>query len=215
MSDMLDICETFLSIQGESTLAGTPCFFIRLAGCNLRCQYCDTAYAWTSGRIVTIDSLVDEFRRANVEVVEVTGGEPLLQAGTPALVSALLPFGCVLVETNGSMDISVLSPGATVIMDIKCPGSGVSEAMDWANIERLRPHDEVKFVLASRADYNWARDVFQRHMLAEKCRAVLFSPVLGSVSPAELAGWLLADRLNARLNLQLHKVIWPLENRGV
>jgi len=215
MNETLEICETFLSIQGESTFAGVPCFFIRLAGCNLRCRYCDTPYARAPGRRMTVDALADEFRRAGVRTAEVTGGEPLLQAATPGLVRALLLLGTVLIETNGTMDISTLPPDAIAIMDIKCPGSGCSEATDWCNVERLRPHDEVKFVVESRGDYEWARDVALRHKLAERCRAVLFSPTHGRLAPDELAGWILADRLNARLNMQLHKLIWPPDRRGV
>ena len=215
MSGTIEVCETFLSIQGESTFAGMPCFFIRLAGCNLRCSYCDTTYAWAAGRGMAVDELADEFRRANVRTVEVTGGEPLLQPETPELVRALLALGTVLVETNGTMDISVLPRDAVAIMDIKCPGSGCCDATDWGNIERLRPHDEVKFVVESRSDYEWARDVALRHAMAERCRAVLFSPVLGRMAPDELAGWLLADRMNARLNMQLHKWIWQPDRRGV
>ena len=210
MSDSLQVCETFGSIQGESTFAGRPCFFIRLTGCNLRCSYCDTTYAFTGGQSKTIPQLVDEFRASGLTLVEVTGGEPLIQPGTPALLKALQavrPDAIVLVETNGSQDIAVVPPGVVAVMDIKCPASGVGDAVDWQNLERLRPQDEVKFVISDRADFDWAVRIVNDHRLASKCRAVLFSPVLGRVEPAALAEWLLAARVPARLNLQLHKLM--------
>jgi len=215
MSDPLQVCETFVSIQGESTFAGWPCFFIRLTGCNLRCAYCDTTYAFDGGQPQTIAQLVDEFRVSGLTLVEVTGGEPLLQSGTPALLKALQaarPGAVVLVETNGSKDISVVPPGVIAIMDIKCPASGINRtsgvgaAFDWQNLERLRPPDEVKFVISERADFDWAVRIVNEHQLASKCHAVLFSPVLGRVEPATLAEWLMASRVPARLNLQLHKL---------
>lgn len=215
MEPCLQICETFVSIQGESTFAGWPCFFIRLTGCNLRCSYCDTTYAFAGGQPKTIPQLVDEFRVLGLTLVEVTGGEPLIQPGTPALLKALQaarPGAVVLVETNGSQDISVIPPGVIAIMDIKCPASGVGRtsgagaAFDWQNLERLRPQDEVKFVISERADFDWAVRMVNEYHLASKCHAVLFSPVLGRVAPAALAAWLLASRVPARLNLQLHKL---------
>jgi len=211
----LQVSETFVSIQGESTFAGWPCFFIRLTGCNLRCAYCDTTYAFTGGEPKTIPQLVDEFRVSGLTLVEVTGGEPLLQPGTPALLKALQaarPGAVVLVETNGSRDISIVPPEVIAIMDIKCPASGVGrtsgagEAFDWQNLERLRPQDEVKFVISERADFDWAVRIVNEQHLATKCHAVLFSPVSGRVEPAALAEWLLASRGPARLNLQLHKL---------
>ena len=209
MSDPLQVSETFVSIQGESTFAGRPCFFIRLTGCNLRCAYCDTTYAFAGGQPKSIPQLVDEFRVSGLTLVEVTGGEPLLQSGTPALLKALQvarPGAVVLVETNGSQDISVVPPGVIAIMDIKCPASGAGAAFDWLNLERLRPQDEVKFVISDRADFDWAVRMVNEHALASKCHAVLFSPVLGRVQPAALAEWLLASGMSARLNLQLHKL---------
>ena len=212
----LQVCETFVSIQGESTFAGQPCFFIRLTGCNLRCSYCDTVYAFSGGQPKTIPQLVDEFRGSGLTLVEVTGGEPLIQSGTPALLKALQatrPDAVVLLETNGSQDISVVSPGVIAIMDIKCPASGVGRtsgaggAFDWQNLERLRPQDEVKFVISERADFDWAVRIVNAHAIASKCHAVLFSPVLGRVEPAVLAEWLLASGVSARLNLQLHKLM--------
>ena len=216
MEPCLQVSETFVSIQGESTFAGRPCFFIRLTGCNLRCSYCDTTYAFTGGKPQTIPQLADEFRVSGLTLVEVTGGEPLLQSGTPALLKALQaarPGAVVLVETNGSQDISVVPPGVIAIMDIKCPASGVGRtsgagaAFDWQNLECLRPQDEVKFVISDRADFDWAIRIMNEHTIASKCHAVLFSPALGRVKPAALAEWLLASRIPARLNLQLHKLM--------
>ncbi len=213
---MIRICEIFTSIQGESTYAGLPCTFIRLTGCNLRCLYCDTTYAYQEGVDHTIDSLVDEALRADAEVVEVTGGEPLGQEETPLLVKALLEKGSgkVLVETNGSKDISVLDPRAIVIMDIKTPGSGEAGSFDLHNLDKLKPSDEVKFVLTDREDYVWARSFLQHHdTLLES--EVLFSPAFGALDPAALAMWILDDALAVRLNLQLHKYIFNPDARRV
>jgi len=210
MESCLQVSETFVSIQGESTFAGWPCFFIRLTGCNLRCSYCDTAYAFAGGKSMPITHLVKAFLATGLDCVEVTGGEPLLQPGTPALLKALQdarPGAVVLVETNGSQDISVVPSGVIAIMDIKCPASGASAAFDWQNLERLRPQDEVKFVISDRADFDWAVRIVNEHHLASKCHAVLFGPVFGRVEPAVLAEWLMASRVRARLNLQLHKLV--------
>ena len=212
----LQVCETFVSIQGESTFAGCPCFFIRLTGCNLRCSYCDTTHAFAGGKPKTIPQLVDEFRVSGLSLVEVTGGEPLLQPGTPALLKALQTARSgvvVLLETNGSQDISVVPPGVIAIMDIKCPASGVGrtsgagDAFDWQNLERLRLQDEVKFVISERADFDWAVRLVNEHAIASKCHAVLFSPVSSRVESAALAEWLMASHVPARLNLQLHKLV--------
>ncbi len=215
MDDTLQVCETFVSIQGESTRAGLPCFFIRLAGCNLRCAWCDTEYARAGGAPRTVADLADEFRRSGLALAEVTGGEPLLQPGTPELLAQLRALGTVLVETNGSRDLALIPAGVIAILDLKCPSSGASGAMDWANLERLRPDDEVKFVLADRRDYDWARKVIREHGLAGRCHAILLSPVFGSLPPADLAAWILRDRLPVRLGLQLHKIIWGPAARGV
>ncbi|MBI3986953.1 MAG: radical SAM protein [Lentisphaerae bacterium] len=213
--DTLDICETFASIQGESTFAGLPCFFIRLAGCNLRCAYCDTPYAFEAGRPMASAELVRHVRESGVSLVEVTGGEPLLQAGTVPLLRQLHSVGTVLLETNGTRDISVIPDAVVAIMDIKCPGSGMVEAFDARNIRRLRPHDEVKFVLTDRGDYEWAKNLLLEHRLDSRCHAVLLSPAPGRLEPAALVEWMLADRLPVRLNLQLHKLIWNPSSRGV
>jgi 7-carboxy-7-deazaguanine synthase len=215
MDAPLQVCETFVSIQGESTWAGAPCFFIRLAGCNLHCSYCDTEYARSGGAPKTIAALAAEFRAAGVGLAEVTGGEPLIQAGVADLLARLKEFGTVLVETNGSRNISTIPAGVIAILDLKCPSSGESAAMDWKNLERLRPADEVKFVIGNRADYEWARQIIFEHNLAARCHAVLLGPVFNALAPAELAAWILKDRLPVRLGLQLHKTIWPPEARGV
>ena len=209
MDSCLQVCETFVSIQGESTFAGCPCFFIRLSGCNLRCAYCDTTYALSGGQSQTVAQLVHAFLASKVKLVEVTGGEPLIQRATPDLLQALcvaLPDGVVLLETNGSQDLAIVPADVIAIVDIKCPGSGVGEAFDQRNLQHLRPQDEVKFVISGRADFDWAVEFMKVHQLAAKCRAVLFSPVLGRVAPAVLAQWLLASGVHARLNLQLHKL---------
>ena len=207
---MIRVCEIFTSIQGESTHAGLPCTFIRLTGCNLRCLYCDTTYAFDVGEDYTIDSLVDEAVRAGAAMVEVTGGEPLLQEEAPALIKALLDKGIfkrVLVETNGSRDISVLDPRAIVIMDIKTPGSGEAGSFDLRNIDKLKPSDEVKFVLTDREDYEWARSFLKEHDTLLD-REVLFSPVFGVLEPEALSGWIIEDGLlGVRINLQLHKYL--------
>ena len=204
------VAETFTSIQGESTWAGLPCFFVRLTGCNLRCSYCDTKRAYTGGRETTIASLARKFAASPAPIAEITGGEPLAQPGFPALARALVRAGRgrpVLVETNGSLDLSLVPPAAIAIMDIKCPGSGEHRAMDRANLGRLRPCDEVKFVMADRRDFNWACRLVKQHRLEKSCHAVLFSPVAGQLPVPQLAGWVLKSGLAARIQLQLHKVM--------
>lgn len=211
----LTINEVFLSIQGESTWAGRPCLFLRTTGCPLRCVWCDTEYAFHEGSRRTLDDLVEEACSHDVDLVEITGGEPLAQPAVPALARALLERGkTVLIETSGAYDISVLPEGVHRIMDLKCPGSGECDRNDWGNIDRLRAGDEVKFVIAGRADYDWSREVVQRHDLTSRV-PVSFSPVWGSVEPGELAAWMLADRLPVRLQLQLHKILWPGVERGI
>jgi 7-carboxy-7-deazaguanine synthase len=203
------VTETFVSIQGESTWAGLPCFFVRLSGCNLRCRYCDTRYAYEPGRETAVEELVAAFLESGAPLAEITGGEPLLQAAAPELARRLRVCGDkpVLVETNGSRDISVLPEGIVTVMDLKCPGSGEAAAMDLRNVDRLRPSDEVKFVIGDHADFEWARDLSARFALPERCRAVLFSPVHGVLAPATLAEWVLAERLPVRAQAPLHKVM--------
>lgn len=210
---MLKVNEIFYSIQGESGYAGLPCIFIRLTGCNLRCAYCDTPYAYEEGETLSIAEILERIRSFHCPLVEITGGEPMLQRETPGLVTALLQEGYrVLVETNGSRDIDSLPDGAVCIMDIKCPGSGEAKQMDWKNIKRLKPGDQVKFVLTDEADYHWAKNHLPK--IAENVEAFL-SPVPGRLDPAQLAEWMLGDHLQVRLHLQLHKILWPDGKRGV
>ncbi|MCC6464274.1 MAG: radical SAM protein [Planctomycetes bacterium] len=211
----LVVNEIFLSIQGESTHAGRPCVFVRTAACNLRCSYCDTAYAFHEGRAMDLNEVLSQVLALETRLVELTGGEPLLQPAAPELCRRLLAAGReVLVETSGSVDISVVPQGAHVILDVKTPGSGEEAANDYGNLARLRPGDEVKFVLVSRADYEWARDLVRQREL-HRHTTVLFSPAFRLVAPVDLARWINDDRLPVRLNLQLHKYIWPPHQRGV
>lgn len=217
MNDTLNIYETFSSIQGESSHAGRLCFFIRLAGCNLRCAYCDTKKAQTaeSGRMRTLDDLLDEAERSGLNLVEITGGEPMLQPATPELCRRLLERGFeVLMETNGSVDLSPVPAGVRRIIDWKTPFSGESGKMLDRNFRALRPGDEVKFVIAGRSDYDAALNVIRRFDIASRA-TILFAPVFGEIKPETLVEWMLADRVPARLNLQLHKVIWSPDAEGV
>ncbi|MDR1191440.1 MAG: 7-carboxy-7-deazaguanine synthase QueE [Verrucomicrobiales bacterium] len=212
----LTVNEIFHSIQGESTFAGRPCVFVRLTGCDLRCVWCDTAYAYHEGAPLSVGEILAAVARYDCPLVEVTGGEPLLQAGTPLLLTALVERGYeVLLETGGHCDIAGVDPRVIRIVDLKCPDSGMCGRNRWANLASLTASDEVKCVLASRADYEWAREQVRRHDLAGKARAVLFSTVSGRLDPRQLAEWLLADRLPVRMQLQLHKYIWPRQQRGV
>jgi len=211
----LVVCETFASLMGESTRAGVPAYFIRLMGCNLRCRYCDTAYAYEGGYEMTVAALVEMARAQPYRLVLVTGGEPLLQAETPVLLTALLDAGLTTcLETNGSQPIGAVDARVHRILDVKCPGSGMADHNVWANMDLLTSRDEVKFVVADRSDFTWALEVIDRHGLAERL-PVLISPVFGQVSLQEAAAWILATRLPVRLNLQLHKYIWGPEARGV
>lgn len=209
-ADTVWVTETFTSLQGESTWAGMPCYFVRLSGCNLRCSYCDTTHAYPRGRKTRIASLVRAFSQGDAAIAEITGGEPLAQPGFRELAVGMRDGGGgrpVLVETNGSLDISVVPDGVITIMDVKCPGSGEAAAMDFENLRRLRPCDEVKFVVADRRDFDWACRVVRKHKLASRCHAVLFSPVAERLSPAMLAGWVVQSGLPVRMQLQLHKVL--------
>jgi 7-carboxy-7-deazaguanine synthase len=211
----LVVCETFTSLMGESTRAGLPAYFIRLTGCNLRCRYCDTAYAYEGGLEMTMGTLVDLARAQPHWLVLVTGGEPLLQAETPALLTALLDAGfTTCLETNGSLPIGTVDARVHRILDVKCPGSGMAHHNLWANLELLTSRDEVKFVVADQLDFTWALEVIRSFRLAGRL-PVLISPVFGQVSLQEAAAWILATRLPVRLNPQLHKYIWGPEARGV
>jgi len=211
---LLKVNEIFYSIQGESSYAGFPCVFIRLTGCNLNCTYCDTRYAFKKGRNMTIEKILKSVNQFECPLVEITGGEPLLQTETSRLAQMLSDSGYrVFVETNGTQNIDLLPVNVSCIMDIKCPGSGEEKKTDWANIHRLDRNDEVKFVLTSRADYLWATEIIRGYRLTEKV-TILFSPVLGKLDPAEIARWILEDGLDVRLQLQIHKIIWPDETRS-
>jgi 7-carboxy-7-deazaguanine synthase len=213
---MLTVNEIFHSIQGESTCAGEPCVFVRLTACDLRCAWCDTPYAFHEGRKMSVDAAVSEVARYGCQSVEITGGEPLLQADVYPLMERLLADGRrVLLETGGHRSIEGVPAGVTIVMDVKCPGSGEAGRNDWTNLGRLRPHDQVKFVIRDRADYEFARDVLRREALHDRVAAALFSPVHGVLDPRTLAAWILEDRLPVRLQLQVHKYIWGADARGV
>ncbi len=210
----LVVNELFFSIQGESSFAGLPCFFVRLTGCNLRCTYCDTRYAYEEGRSMAVEEILAAVPAGYEGLVEVTGGEPLLQEECPGLVDRLLARGhSVLVETNGSLDIRCLPEEAVCILDVKCPESGMSERMRLENLGYLRHPDEVKFVVQNREDYLWAVRLL-RTAPPRPPGKVLFSPARGICDPRELAEWLLADRLGARIQLPLHRLLWPNVERG-
>jgi 7-carboxy-7-deazaguanine synthase len=202
----IKVCEIFYSIQGESTWSGQPCVFVRLTGCNLKCSYCDTGYAYDGGVFMEIPEILDRVRGLRCNLVEVTGGEPLIQPETVPLIRAMLDDGLtVLLETNGSMDIGVVDPRCVRIVDIKCPSSGMAEHNDLQNLRKLAAHDELKFVIGNRADFEFARN-FLTFFPPFSCR-INFSPVSGSLDPRTLAEWILEDRLPVRLNLQLHKIV--------
>lgn len=212
----MKITEIFLSIQGESGWAGYPCVFVRTTGCHLRCVWCDTDYAFYGGREMEVEEIIAEVERIGdgCRLVELTGGEPLLQKDIGELAEGLLAAGYkVLCETSGSLDIGVLPPDVVKIMDIKCPGSGEHERNLWSNLAKLRPDDELKFVLRDRADYRWALDVIRERALAD--RKLIFTPVWDQLELATLAAWMLEDRAPARLQTQLHKHIWKPHETGV
>jgi 7-carboxy-7-deazaguanine synthase len=213
---VLTVNEIFHSIQGESTHAGRPCVFVRLTACDLRCSWCDTPYAFHEGSKMTVEDVLSRVREYGCDVVEVTGGEPLLQKDVYPLMQRLLDEGrTVMLETGGHLSVEDVPQGVVRVIDVKCPGSGESGKTHWANLERLRPTDEVKFVIADRADYEFARAVVNRYSLATTAAAVLLSPVHGVMPARPLAEWILADRLPVRLQLQAHKYIWDPQTRGV
>lgn len=213
---MLTINEIFHSIQGESTYAGRPCVFVRLTACDLRCRWCDTPYAFHEGRKMSVDDVLADVEGRGCQTVEVTGGEPLLQPDVYPLLQRLLDSGkTVLIETGGHRSIKDVPAGVIRIVDVKCPGSGEAEKNDWSNFAHFRKTDEVKFVIADRRDYEYARDVVEREKLAARVNAVLFSPVHGELAPKQLSEWVIADRLDVRVQLQVHKYIWSPETRGV
>ncbi len=213
---MLTINEIFYSIQGESTRAGQPCVFVRLTACDLRCSWCDTPYAFDEGRKMSVDDVIAAVERYGCPLVEITGGEPLLQEDVYELMERLSRAGrTVMLETGGHRSIARVPAGVMKIVDVKCPGSGEAGRNDWSNLDVLAPHDEVKFVIKDRIDYEFARDVIARHGLAGCAAAVLLSPVHGVLDARTLSEWILADRLPARLQVQLHKYIWTPTTRGV
>jgi len=213
---VLTVNEVFRSIQGESTRAGAPCTFVRLTACDLRCSWCDTLYAFHEGVPRTVDEVVQEVERHGCGLVEITGGEPLLQSDARLLMERLVASGyTVLLETGGHISLERVPPGVVTIMDIKCPGSGEAHRTDWSNLARLTDKDEAKFVIRDREDYQYARGVLEAHALAGRVAAVLFSPVHGVLDPRDLVEWVLADRLPVRVQVQVHKYIWGPDKRGV
>jgi 7-carboxy-7-deazaguanine synthase len=213
---MLTINEIFHSIQGESTRAGQPCVFVRLTACDLRCSWCDTPYAFHEGRKRSVEEVIEDVEQYDCPLVEITGGEPLLQEDVYELMTRLSARGrTVMLETGGHRPTTRVPAAVITILDVKCPASGESGKNDWHNLDRLTPHDEVKFVVQDRADYDFAREVIARHGLAGRAAAILMSPVHGVLDPKTLSEWILADRLPARLQIQLHKIIWSPTTRGV
>lgn len=211
------ITEIYKSLQGESTYAGLPCVFVRTTGCDLRCSWCDSEFTFTGGTTMTVDEVVAEVERLDCHLVELTGGEPMLQKDIDELARRLCDAGhTVLIETGGHRDVSAakLDERVVRIMDVKCPGSGEAHRNHWENLAHLRPTDEVKFVLAGREDYEWAREVIRREGLERRAR-VLMSAAFELVTPAEVAGWILEDGLEVRFQLQMHKLIWDPRARGV
>ena len=213
----MQVTEIFFSIQGESSFAGEPCVFVRLTACNLRCSWCDTEYAFYGGQPMEVEEVLRRVSAYPARIVEITGGEPMLQERELLpLMARLLEEGYrVLLETSGERFLGRVPPGVVKVMDVKCPGSGEAETFRFENLRVLTPHDEVKFVLADRADYEFARQFLQRHALSTKVRAVIFSPVFEQLEPRQLAEWILTDGLEVRLGLQLHKFIWDPAMRGV
>jgi 7-carboxy-7-deazaguanine synthase len=214
---LLKVNEIFYSIQGESSYAGLPCVFVRLTGCNLRCSYCDASYAYEGGNDLGIGEIIDRVKSYRCRLVEITGGEPLIQKDTPHLIYALLEKGLeVLLETNGSLDISLVDGRCTKIVDIKCPSSGEDKKNDLGNLKRLSVKDEIKFVIGSREDYLYAQNIMslinKRNL---KIKPPLLSPLYNRMDPKLLAEWIVADHLDVRLQIQLHKIIWGPETRGV
>jgi 7-carboxy-7-deazaguanine synthase len=213
---LLTINEIYISLQGESTYTGVPCVFVRLTACDLRCSWCDTPYAFHEGRKMSVDDVVSQVEAFNCPLVEITGGEPLLQRDVYELMEALLAREkTVLLETGGHLSVERVPPAVVKIMDIKCPGSGECARNEWTNIDRLTARDEVKFVIKDRDDYEFARDVVNTRGLQGRVHEVLFSPVHGVLDPKMLAGWVLEDKLPVRMQVQLHKYVWGAEVRGV
>ncbi len=212
---MLKVNEIYYSVQGESSKAGLPCVFVRLTYCNLRCSYCDTEYAFYEGEEKTIEEIISEVRKYNCNLVEITGGEPLVQNESLELMKKLCDEGFeVMIETGGSLPVKDIDKRVMIIMDLKCPSSKMMKKNLYENIEFLKKTDEVKFVIGNREDYNWSREIIEKYRLNEKC-SILFSVVFGQLEPVQLVNWILEDRLNVRYQLQMHKIIWHPETKGV
>ncbi|MBL7996489.1 radical SAM protein [bacterium] len=217
----LKVNEIFFSIQGESSHAGKPCVFVRLTYCNLRCSYCDTEYAFYDGKDMTLEEIIDEVRQYHCKTIEITGGEPLMQKPVHALMKRLCDDGFeVLIETGGSLDISTIDPRVFKIMDLKCPSSRMAHKNLYENIAHLLPNDEVKFVIGNREDYEWAIDKIKQYHIHAKVHAILFSPVFDKIEPLEIVNRMLEDKIqkeipNLRFQIQMHKMIWAPETRGV
>ncbi len=212
---MLKVNEIFYSIQGEGTNAGLPCVFIRLTYCNLRCSYCDSEYAFHEGKDFSIDEIISEVENYNCNLVEVTGGEPLMQEESLILMEELCKLNYdVMLETGGSLPIKNVNNSVKIILDLKCPSSKMEKKNLYENIDFLKPNDEVKFVIGNKEDFDWSKNIIETYNLTEKCN-VLFSPVFGQIENIELAEWILKDNLNVRFQLQLHKQIWDPNKRGV
>lgn len=213
---MLKVNEIFHSIQGEGSAAGLPCVFVRLTYCNLRCTYCDTEYAFYEGKDFTIEEVIDEVKKYGCNLVEITGGEPLVQMDECLELMKQLSDNRfeVMIETGGSLPINEIDPRVKIIMDLKCPSSGMLKKNLYENINYLKPTDEVKFVIGNKEDYEWAKEIIAEHSLNNKCE-ILFSVVFGKLEPIDLVNWILKDKLNVRFQLQMHKFIWHPETRGV
>jgi 7-carboxy-7-deazaguanine synthase len=212
----MKVCEIFYSIQGESTYSGLPCVFVRTSGCNLRCSYCDTKYAYEEGAEITIEEIAEKIKTYKCRLIEITGGEPLVQIDEVNKLTALLFADDyeVLLETNGSINLESVDQRVVKIMDLKCPDSGMSETICWKNINHLTDHDQVKFVLSSQKDYEWAKEIINKHFAHRKIE-LLFSTVFDSINPADVVKWMIEDMLNVRFQLQIHKYIWDPKIRGV
>jgi 7-carboxy-7-deazaguanine synthase len=212
----MKVCEIFYSIQGESTYSGLPCVFVRTAGCNLRCSYCDTSYAYEDGIEMVSEEIIEKIKTYKCRLIEITGGEPLVQLDEAnKLMAILLANGYdVLLETNGSINLQSVDQRVVKIMDLKCPDSGMSETIYWKNINHLNDHDQIKFVLSSRKDYEWAKKIIAKYFASRKIE-LLFSTAFNSIKPVEVVKWLLEDSLNVRFQLQIHKYIWDPKTRGV
>jgi len=212
----INVNEIFYSIQGESSRAGCPCVFIRLSGCNLRCSYCDTQYAYEAGKEMEMEQILEAVKEFDCHLVEVTGGEPLLQKETPALIVSLLNGGyTVLLETNGSLDVGGIDGRCIKIIDVKCPSSGEHEKNLFSNFEKMNKNDELKFVIETKEDYSYAKDQILINDISISPGNIHFSPVFQKLSPQTLSAWILEDNLNVRMTPQLHKFIWPDKDRGV